>query len=178
MYIINIPEMLEEWGNKDWAAPMAFIEEMVDMVALTDGPIVECGSGVTTLLLDKLCDDRPVHTLEHDRKWHKKIVNEVDHVRVHLTPIVDYGEYQWYKVPKALPDNIGLMVCDGPPGHIGRYGAVPQLRDKMAPDCIILMDDGWRESEVMEQWRKQFGITYRIDNQGRGIGHAMFGTLV
>jgi hypothetical protein len=40
-------------------------------------------------------------------------------------------------------------VCDGPKGTTrgGRYGLAPVMKDRLAPGCIVLLDDTSREAE-------------------------------
>lgn len=70
---------------------------------------------------------------------------------------MSYGGFDWYDVESVqLPDTIGLVVCDGPPGTSrgGRYGLVPILKDRLAPGCIILIDDTDRagERDIVDRW--------------------------
>jgi hypothetical protein len=48
------------WGNEGWSGNLDFMEEVARRAATTAGPILECGSGVTTVLLGLLAGRRLV----------------------------------------------------------------------------------------------------------------------
>src|ERR1700741_4417801 len=58
------------WGNDGYAANIDYLEEVARNAATTDGPILECGSGLTTLLLGMLAGRRgvKVRSLEHSNE--------------------------------------------------------------------------------------------------------------
>jgi tetratricopeptide (TPR) repeat protein len=181
--------MWDQWGNKGWSANLGFAKQMVELAAATDQPILECGSGYTTFLLGHLASQRGVEvwTLEHNEKWHAYINRALERADLHranvcLTPLCDYGDFDWYDVAALnLPDAFGLVVCDGPPGRTrgGRSGFFPVMRRHLAADCTILLDDVQRddEMELAQAWaasgefslalsdadNKQFAILSRSD---------------
>ena len=181
--------MWDHWGNKQWSANPGFAKQMVELAAATDRPILECGSGYTTFLLGHLASqcDVEVWTLEHNEKWHAYVTRALERADLHrvnvcLTPLRDYGDFDWYDVTALdLPDAFGLVVCDGPPGKTrgGRSGFFPVMRQRLAADCTILLDDVQREDEMelAQSWaesgkfslaltdtdNKQFAILSRSD---------------
>ena len=76
----------------------------------------------------------------------------------------DYGSYQWYDVDHdALPHGIKLCICDGPPGSTrgGRYGLMPQIGHRLAPGCVVLLDDTCRaeELDIARRWANEFDLS-------------------
>lgn len=119
----------------------------------------------------------PLIVLENNEDWYrymKDILQRLgyDHVRLIHAPLRAYGAYHWYEVsPSALPEQIQVVVCDGPPGSIpgGRYGLMPVMQQQLAQDCIILLDDTHREAErsIITAWRNHRSLyAQRIGRRG------------
>jgi hypothetical protein len=160
--------LVRGWGNPWWSASPHLVTAMLKWLPKTDGPILECGSGLTTLVLAVAAahSGRQVISLEHDQAWADRVFAALPshlrrHVTLKLTPIRDFGEFDWYAIgPDELPPRIGLVLCDGPPGGTrgGRYGLAPVLADRLAARCVILLDDTQRPGEhtVLERWHSEF----------------------
>lgn len=163
------------WGNYGFMASACYLRKVAFAAHTTQGPILECGSGLTTLIMGLLTRDRGIElfSLEHHPDWHAKMTATLqryglDHVHVLHAPLRDFGEYDWYHVDKSgIPCGIELVVCDGPPGNIkgSRYGLIPEMDAHLASSCTILLDDANRSNErrVMENWRSLHGFDYRLE---------------
>jgi len=146
------------WGNDGYAANLDYLEEVAKNAATTEGPVLECGSGLTTLLLGMLAGRRGVKTrsLEHSPEWRQRISavltkNRIANVEVLNSPLRDYGNFSWYDAPlQDLPDNFRLVVCDGPPGMTkgGRYGLLRLFSVGLTNGAVIVHDDAGRPGEV------------------------------
>lgn len=157
------------WGNEAWSADEDYLWRLMSEAATTKGAIVECGSGLSTLLMAGIARQTGAsfHSLEHNAEWRKRVIDALEahglarYSTVHYAPLRSYGSFDWYSVPDSLPTNVSLVICDGPPSSTsgGRHGVVPALRSRMAPVCTILMDDARRPDEVqiMERWEREFG---------------------
>jgi hypothetical protein len=157
------------WGNATWSADLGYLLEVARQAAAAREPILECGSGLTTLLLGALAGRRgiPVWTLEHDPRWHARMERAVRRFRLpgvelRLAPLCDYGRYSWYEAPlPGMPARFGLVICDGPPGDTpgGRYGVLPVLASRLA-GAVVLLDDADRpgEMEVLDLWKERHGV--------------------
>ena len=155
------------WANDGMAARTDYLAEVCRQAARTSGPILECGSGLTTLLLGLLAGRRGIETwtLEHLPEWHRALTDtlarhEIRNVHLLLTPLRSFGDFTWYDPPlDALPRRFNLVVCDGPPSDTasGRYGVLPVLGDRIAANTVILLDDAERptESEVLRRWHAE-----------------------
>jgi len=161
------------WGNPGYSPSMDLLTATARLALETEGPILECGSGLTTLLLGLLTRRRsiPVWSLEHHPKWYGRVRSvtrrhRLANVTVCHTPLIDYGPFEWYALPETpLPDDFRLVICDGPPGLTrgGRYGLMPVMRPRLAEDCIILLDDSHRrrEREALEAWMDEHELSTR-----------------
>jgi predicted O-methyltransferase YrrM len=176
----NIIMLALAWGNPGYAASISYLLSICERVRQTHGPILECGSGVSTILIAALTSTRktPYVVLEHDRKWyeHLKVILDTlgfQHVRLVHAPLQNFGYYDWYRVPAdQIADDIRLVICDGPPGKIdgGRYGLMPRMENHLADDCVILLDDAHREGErqVLDAWKDYRCLrTNRLGHFGR-----------
>jgi hypothetical protein len=154
-----------------WSAAPDFLQLIVDHV-LTHQPhtIVECGSGLTTLMLARACalnGHGHVYSLENGADYAANTRAEIARygldaystvLHAPLLPHTINGrDYQWYDTTALTAHDIGLLIIDGPPGflqHHSRYPALPLLRERLAPRCTLFMDDAARpdERELVEMW--------------------------
>jgi hypothetical protein len=158
------------WGNQGWAAREEYLSACIAQTLVTAGPILECGSGLTTAVLGAIAADRGIAycALEHDVEWAARVRGTVDRlglssVNVIHAPLRNFGEFCWYDVPmNAIPPVFAMVVCDGPPGYTegGRYGLVPVMESRIARDGVILLDDAERkrEREIALAWSRQLGF--------------------
>ena len=147
-----IEQLRTGWGNEGWSGRPAYLEEVVKWAAITPGPILECGSGLTTILLGLYAARRgiPVWTLEHAFDWHKRMLNalttcHISGVELALTPLRDYETFSWYSPPLTrMPAHFNLVVCDGPPERTTwgkRHGLLPVMDKHLAANCVVILDD-------------------------------------
>lgn len=141
------------WGNPEFVATVSYLEAAAAQAIAHRGDILECGSGLSTLLLGTLAEKNGfrVWTLEHDRKWYESMAEKLErfgvrNVSLLQAPIRDYGGgISWYDVQAPeLPKVFSLIVCDGPPNWKtpgGRYGVVVAMRERFCRQWNILLDD-------------------------------------
>ena len=152
------------WNNHA-AVEISFLETMIALSAKTNYPILECGSGLTTIVLEHVAAKigTPVWTLEHQLEWAERASRHAPHVNVRLSPVCDYGDFAWYSLPDDLPRRFGLIICDGPMFNTkgGRSGLVPLLHDRLLPSTVIMLDDiAAPYGEIaLRCWETRFGMT-------------------
>ncbi len=134
--------------------------------------IVELGSGVSTVIaaaaLRQLGTGRII-SLDHDEHYasltrshlrHHRLTDwaEVRHAPIEVTHI-DGQAWNWYsKSALGHEGAIDLLIVDGPPRKVqslARYPAVRVLFDRLAPNCVIVVDDTNRgdEREIVRRWK-------------------------
>ncbi|MCL6640760.1 MAG: class I SAM-dependent methyltransferase [Candidatus Rokubacteria bacterium] len=163
-----LSHLVRAWGNYGFAPAREYVEVVAEHARRTRGPVLECGSGLTTLVLAALAGRRgvPVLSLEHLEEWRRGVAAALASLnapasRVLAAPLRDYGSFAWYAVPPGLPWDFRLIVCDGPPRTTkgGRYGLLPVLQDSLAPGAVILLDDADRpdEAAILDRGRREAG---------------------
>ena len=162
------------WDNQGWDAKLDYFEEIARRAVTTKGPILECGSGLSSLVMGYLAGRRGVEvwSLEHNSDWHRRVSGVIKRHRVPglnlcLAPLRDYGEFNWYDPPLAkMPEKFSLVICDGPPdlAHGGRYGLLPVLGDRIESGSVILFDDAREpgQPEVLQRWATETGASVEL----------------
>ena len=159
------------WGNEAWSSDSEYLAGCLEHAQLCRGPILECGSGLTTLLIGAVAQKsgNVLCSLEHQSEWGKRVSGflkryGIDSVQMHIQPLKNYADFTWYDPPTAAADQYALVLCDGPPGATrgGRYGLVPIMKSRLTPGCIILLDDADRAHEqiIARRWAEQLNTRY------------------
>lgn len=168
-------DLVYGWGNAAWSANDDYLAACIHAASQADGPVLECGSGLTTLLVGAMAarQGRPYWALEHTPQWADRVRSElgkwgVEKVNLCIHPLKDYGEFSWYDPPWAeMPEKFALIICDGPPSETkgGRYGLMPVLGDRIGPGTTILLDDVVRpeEREIAARWKAEYGAVPTVD---------------
>ena len=169
-----ISDLIYGWGNETWSAQEEYLAGCIDQALNTSGPILECGSGLSTILVGAVAKRRgQCHlALEHTPDWAAKMRSylaryKLDSKILQPKPLKDYGDFAWYDAPlESMPCGFSLVICDGPPGGTkgGRYGLLPIMKEHLRPDCVVLLDDAGRDDElaIARRWAAEIGAAFRI----------------
>ena len=112
--------LIEKWGNVPWAVGEGLLMAWTLLARETDGPILECGAGLSTLLAAAANHNVHVWALEDNPEWVVRVRTAAEeHGLTNLTvvhaPIVD----GWYAVPDNIPRHFSLILVDGPVRGVG-----------------------------------------------------------
>lgn len=174
-------ELLQEahraWGNEGFSADLQYLKEAVALARSTQNPILECGTGLTTLVCGAIAQRRGIamYCLEQDELWLSEVRGLLFDlsVRTFYAPLVQRSDYAWYDINGIeLPRNIGVVICDGPyvstdwPPDVHanwRFGVLPTLKKAgITYDKLLLDDvDEPRAARVLERWA-EFGATHQL----------------
>jgi hypothetical protein len=168
------------WDNTGWDAKPVFMKELVEALALTSGPVLECGSGLSTIVMAALAPDRVRISLEHNPAWADRVNAVLRRYRlkaeIRIAPLIDYPNgISWYSSAAALPRDIGLVICDGPDCYgRGRYGVLPVARGQLAPGALVLFDDAAADGQqdVLNAWTREFGASVE-QKDSDGVNYAI-----
>jgi hypothetical protein len=174
------------WGNESFSADIDYMVEMVSRIEKCRGPILECGSGVTTVVAGVMAGKRnlKVWSLEQDYNWSQFIElrlrkNNIHNVELMHRPLRRYDDFVWYEIDNlTLPMQVDLVLCDGPAVFQEwgkeeaqwRYGVVPILAKRGATVREILLDDATepRAQNLLQRWRQEFGMESRMIRTSHG----------
>jgi hypothetical protein len=162
-----VNDLIYGWGNEGWSGQHEYLAACVESALGTNGAILECGSGLSTVLLAIVAQRRGLllWSLEHLPAWAERVQRclvqrRIEGARIHIAPLRPYGDFEWYAAPLAdMPRQFTLVVCDGPPSATrgGRYGLLPVMKDRLSDDCLILLDDASRAGEqaTVQRWAEE-----------------------
>jgi hypothetical protein len=175
-------EFIYGWGNEGYSESGEYISDCVGFARKAKGPILECGSGLTTLAVGSIAKqlNNTVWSLEDNEYWGRRIGKyikqyHIDSVKLDINPLKDYGEFSWYEPPlNIMPGGFALVICDGPVRITkgGRYGLFPIMKKRLKSGCIILLGGAVSEEEhsIVQRWTKEIRSNYEI----RGSKHPYF----
>jgi predicted O-methyltransferase YrrM len=170
--LLDLPTALP--SMRGWAGSPDFLLALAEELQVK-GPatVLECSSGVSTVVAAR-CLQRSggghVYSLEHDPVYAEKTRNLLkryglqDWATLIDAPLKDSdGRGAWYsldRLPADMPP-VDVLVIDGPPvdtAPLARYPALPRLAPRMAPNCVLMLDDADRAPEMaaVAQWLKDF----------------------
>lgn len=171
-----------------WAADPVLADELVRTACRRrPGRIVECGSGWTTALLAACLNELgegEIVALEHDDGFAQQTrellaaSGGTSRGQVLLAPLTPQRNTKqlWYdrEVANSIDGPIDLLIVDGPPAQVAtqaRYPAVPLFEDRLGDDCIVFLDDGFRddETEIADAWGKRLGVVPTLEARGGGF---------
>jgi glycosyltransferase involved in cell wall biosynthesis len=145
----------------------------------TPKKILECGPGVSTLIMAKIAKlldlNLSIIALEHNKKYYEILLEKIkkegveDFVNLLHAPLKEYtfeGDiFYWYDldINTISDDELDLMIVDGPPGDIqekSRFMALPLMINKLKNNSYIILDDVHRddEKEILNDWHNMFSI--------------------
>ncbi|MCU0841199.1 MAG: class I SAM-dependent methyltransferase [Thiobacillaceae bacterium] len=181
----------------NWTAAADFLALIVDhALAARPATIVECGSGLSTLMLARCCalnGAGQVHSLESGASFAAETRAELARYGLDglatvldaplVTRTLQGRRHAWYDLNDLPLRPIDMLVVDGPPGFLqplARYPALPLLRERLAPGCVIFLDDAARpdERQIVALWRAEFpdlGHEYLATERGCSILRARSG---
>lgn len=169
MTALEITGSRKAWGNDGFAADRTYLAQLLER--LNSGPVLECGTAGTTVLVNEVGVRRKISTycLEQDPEWAEFARRGLQAVRVIDAPLKDHGSYLWYDVRCELPRHFALVICDGPyvdrtvgePHYSAwRYGVLRWLKDTARTFDQLLLDDvdDPRAAAVLKRWQREFGV--------------------
>ena len=151
--------LLVQGGYLPWTAgsmrPAGLVAVCNEIVHGARTRIVECGSGVSTVMLARLLRERDAGALvalEHDRHWAALVQ---DHLRREALDTIARVVHSPLRGRAAVvragglddvPDEVDLLVVDGPPacdpGHgTRRAPALPRFGERLVVGAAVMLDD-------------------------------------
>ena len=141
-------DLFDAWNNPYAATPLLLMGLGMTARAV-QGPILECGGGLSSLVLAASAPGREVHVLEDSDVFAGRVKAEADHygltnIVIHCRPLKD----GWYDT-STLPDlPWGLVLVDGPRRTTGSRADAPDRIDLTR--SVVIADDVQADGGVPE----------------------------
>src|SRR5262245_2517879 len=77
-------ELIYGWGNESWSALDEYLAACIQSALVAKGPILECGSGLSSLLVGAIATRLGVEhwVLEHSPEWAANVQRHCDRYRL------------------------------------------------------------------------------------------------
>lgn len=166
-------KLAKAWGNPNTPEVDALIA-CYELARVASGPILETGSGLTTLIMAIANPAVQVHCLEHEPIWGSRTkyllaIHGIKNVTVHYGDLKEYADGKWYDIATLPRENFSLALCDGPPRKISNRSILyKELGDQMK-NAVVLMDDADDEAAVtpIREWAKGHGRDVKVLGERR-----------
>lgn len=164
-----------------WKADTQFLSHIVSAIALLQPKnIVELGCGASSFIIARALQlhgggrldsyDQHAPFAAATQAWLAEhgLPGTIHHAP--LGPAPDGWPGYWYQLSN-LPENIDLLIVDGPPWAIHPHvrGAAASLFGRLRSGGMILLDDAARPGEriVARRWRREYAhIEFALDGSG------------
>ena len=181
------PDALPNLGS--WKADTGYLRLMVEQIAAQrPRQVVELGAGASSLVVGRALQlhgggrltsiDQHAGFVSATREWLQENGVDADLRAAPLTPAPGGWPGVWYD-HGALPEQIDLLLVDGPPWTIHPYvrGAAETLFDRLPVGGTVMLDDGARPGErvVAARWRRRWP-DFRFELVNRGTKGTLIGT--
>jgi predicted O-methyltransferase YrrM len=158
-------------ATRGWAASPDFLTILAwHALAARPDIIVECGSGVSTIVLARCCEVNGtghVYSLEHLPEYAEQTRSELTrHGLAHRADVLEaplaphrlgVESWSWYSLGKLPEGPIDMLVVDGPPqstGPLARYPAGPLLLPRLETGGVVFLDDAKEDhvKDALARW--------------------------
>lgn len=157
-------DMVKAWGNWPWSAGSDLLEACAEISRSELGITVECGAGLTTLVMAAANPYRHIYALEHDREWCDRVTDEAKKLELrNVTVIYSPLKDGWYsEIPTVAAS---VLLVDGPP----RWESSRELvfdRVHLSPGCVVVMDDA-EDANYIQTVSEKTGIDFTVLDYGQ-----------
>ncbi len=175
---VDFVRLVEDWGNP-YSACYDLLMTLYLTVKDARGPVLETGSGLSTLIAAAANPGVMIHALEHDMDWFQRTYRAaeflgLDNITLHYAPLKSYDFGLWYGLQAPLPDRFDVVLIDGPQRRFGRAG-VFRVMGNAIRDAKVLADDANdpKEIEALNAWACNEGRTVHIMGEARKFAIAL-----
>jgi len=153
--------------------------------------VLEIGCGMSTIMLSQILAERggSMVSIDNDSGWIEVTKNNLkggvevcDFIHTDLKELeISGSKYNWYDLSeesiarKLGGARIDLLLVDAPIAAIcknSRYPALPMLKQYLADDFVVFLDDIERDDEtaIAAQWCEEFDLSYQKSGIMGGLG--------
>jgi hypothetical protein len=163
-----VAELYAHWGDPLSQGAENYLRSCLTHALRVNGPILQCGASLLTLVLSRVCDMAPhggkaLWCLEHDAHWANTIRSWMTQYRVTSAQVVVsrphlFDGFVWYAADAGrLPDGIALVLCQGARATpSGVLGTLTRLQGRLAADCTVLARGVTRADDLqrLNEWAR------------------------
>jgi predicted O-methyltransferase YrrM len=161
-----------QYLNNEWGAPAELLRVAIGLARASDGPIIEAGSGLSTILMAAATDQR-VYCMENSQRHAlhlREMVAEAKVGKVYLSelPLRD-GWYDMSGYLPLMPRQFGLGFVDGPPRYAGDR---MRFFDVFGARCRVVVVDDADDPDFLAKvraWASEQGRETISDGRGAVI---------
>lgn len=153
--LADFAALVKEYGNQAFSATPELLYSLYLSARDVRGPMLETGTGLSSIVLGVVSEmtGNPALSLEHEKGWlvetRKMLAALGLKHRPTFAPLDRDESGVWYSA--EVPDNLALVLCDGPQRHHGRSGLFSRHGANMS-NAIIILDDYETEQHLVEEW--------------------------
>lgn len=159
--------------NNPWGAPADVLSIAVLLARKANGPIIEAGSGLTTLLMAAANPNQTVWCIEHHPRFAALLEDMARgagllNIAIVECPIRD-GWYDLSEDMASLPDKFAVGLVDGPPRLMGDR---MKFFDVFGDRCTAFLCDDADDSGYLEkltEWAGTRGLIVRNEEQRAAV---------
>ena len=173
-----------------WKADTYFLWRILGAIEkLRPREVVELGCGASSLVIGKALElncggrltsyDQHAEFVAATAQWLGSHDIQATLRHAPLTEDPTHWGHVWYDL-SALPAEIDLLVIDGPPWTLNPFvrGRAEVLFERIAPGCMVLLDDAARPGErvVAQRWKRNwpnFRFTLQPGAKGTLVGERL-----
>lgn len=154
-----------KYAGNPYAADPGILALVTGLARLSRGPIIETGSGLSSVLMGAAAPDQQIYSLEHLGHFAARTLAwceeaGVDNVGVCCAPLKEF----WYDIDLfSLPNKFAVGFCDGPPRL---YGTRRTFLEVIAPRCtVLLIDDVKSDANYLRdvsQWARAHDREFQL----------------
>lgn len=145
-----VADLYAYWGDPLSQRDERFLRSCLAEAERADGPILQCGTSLGTLLLGAVCDrepskDKQLWCLEADPHWSSLMRSWLTEYKICSAHVIHsrpklFNDYVWYTLdPARLAKRYALLICDGARASAqGVIGTLSRVEAKLEDNFVIL----------------------------------------
>lgn len=165
-------------GSSSWAITPDLARLLSRLVMLQAANVLELGAGSSSVVIAQTLAFKGggrLTSIEQSPQWcapqwaSVKRLPAVDADLIHAPPrpvLSRLGVHYQFDAKAALSRRgpFDLVLVDAPQSYFGRDGALPLIRDSLAPGALILVDDAGRSGEqwTVFRWLRTYSRSLRL----------------
>ncbi|MDH3640633.1 MAG: hypothetical protein OES38_00945 [Gammaproteobacteria bacterium] len=174
----QIIELWQTWGDDVSPSRVPYIRTSIVEAARASGPILQCGSGLSSLLIGILCHQaeapgKNLWILEHDPHWGSVIRSwlaqyEITKAHVISAPAEQFDGFVSYVMDTSrMPGNFSLALCEASSAlPSSARGIVERMGEHFDHRCVILARNAKRPRDLkyLADWAKSRRAPFLIQD--------------